>query len=389
MTSELQFFSAIVYRFTQILLCRYRLPRSVDGALTVNRLGSIKDNLPVEPEVKPEATRVIAAPLLTVLSEPPTPSSPPPIPVNPPYLHPPYLQVVAREANLGCGRLGLPGGRLDRDEGSSDQTDVGIVIVALDSGVGGGSMRLRLTEEHVQPPLVSMASSRDRDTEAAMPHAHEWGADTGRAAIWQGGVHLAVKHTFRILAGILALAGISIIVWLFREIFEKEFRRGVSFFLGRVWKRGAMLTRSAKDDWELVPSHHTRDSQQYYDKQNVAPDVQMQNVCDKPDHEPDREGHRHTSWEHACDEHRPSDPWAHGGGGNEFEDVEELPKILYMNENTRRRADRASRNKIAQLHELCAQMGVRAVAMEPSLASVRIFHDVLRHAASEAGRESD
>ena len=52
-------------------------------------------------------------------------------------------------------------------------------------------------------------------------------------------------------------------------------------------------------------------------------------------------------------------------------------------------ADRASRNKIVELHELCAQMGVRAIAVEPSLAAVRIFHDVLRHAASEAGRESD
>ena len=52
-------------------------------------------------------------------------------------------------------------------------------------------------------------------------------------------------------------------------------------------------------------------------------------------------------------------------------------------------ADRASRNKITELRELCTQLGVRAVSVEPAWAAIRIYHDVLRHAALEAGREID
>ena len=49
-------------------------------------------------------------------------------------------------------------------------------------------------------------------------------------------------------------------------------------------------------------------------------------------------------------------------------------------------ADRASRNRIVELRELCTRLGVRAVSVEPAWAAIRIYHDVLRHAALEAGR---
>ena len=52
-------------------------------------------------------------------------------------------------------------------------------------------------------------------------------------------------------------------------------------------------------------------------------------------------------------------------------------------------ADRASRNKLQELRELCKQLGVRATPVQPAAAAVRIFHDVLRAAAAAAGRSQE
>ena len=52
-------------------------------------------------------------------------------------------------------------------------------------------------------------------------------------------------------------------------------------------------------------------------------------------------------------------------------------------------ADRASRNKLQELRELCKQLGVRATPVQPAAAAIRIFHDVLRAAAAAAGRSQE
>ena len=52
-------------------------------------------------------------------------------------------------------------------------------------------------------------------------------------------------------------------------------------------------------------------------------------------------------------------------------------------------ADRASRNKLQELRELCKQLGVRATPVQPVAAAIRIFHDALQAAAAAAGRSQE